>query len=223
MIILISTGHSENGLCNSNELYKIIERIKPEVIFEEVSPTKFEGVYKGTRKDSLETSTIKKYLEKYLIEHVPVDMDGDEIDERRIQANYNKIARTLVLHDRLYKHLVGQQRYLAEHYGFPYLNSKHCNELLANRFLSENQLLPNINQEGVFQMYNEWLNMNDKRENEMIRNIYNYSYQNKYSKALFLVGAAHRKPLIDKISKFEINNNQNLDWVFDYFDLQSKK
>ena len=219
MIILIATGHSENGLCNSNELYKIIEKIKPEVIFEEVTPTKFEGVYKGTRKDSLETSTIKKYLESYLIEHVTVDMDGNEIDERRIQANYNKIARTMVSHDKLYKHLVGQQRHLAELYGFPYLNSKHCSELLANSYMLENQLLPNINHGEVFQMYNEWLNMNDKREDEMIRNIYNYSYQNKYSKALFLVGAAHRKPLIDKILKFEVTNNQNLDWVFDYLDL----
>lgn len=72
-------------------------------------------------------------------------------------------------------------------------------------------------------MYSEWLNQNDNRENEMVKNIYNYCYRSNYGKALFLVGAAHRKSLINKISKFEINKKQNLDWIFDYFGLQYKK
>ncbi len=103
MIILITTGHSENGLCNTVELFKIIEGIKPKIIFEEVSPAKFEGVYKGTRKDSLETSTIKKYLERHSIEHIPVDKDEDEISEARIKANYNSISKTFYANDRDYK------------------------------------------------------------------------------------------------------------------------
>ena len=36
-ITLISTMHSEGGKCTSDELFKIIESIKPEVIFEEIS------------------------------------------------------------------------------------------------------------------------------------------------------------------------------------------
>ncbi len=35
-ITLISTAHSEYGKCNSDELYKIIESITPELIFEEL-------------------------------------------------------------------------------------------------------------------------------------------------------------------------------------------
>ena len=31
-ITLIATGHKERGICNSNELYRIIERIAPEII-----------------------------------------------------------------------------------------------------------------------------------------------------------------------------------------------
>jgi hypothetical protein len=40
-ITLIITGHREIGICISNELYKIIERINPEIIFEELSTRDF--------------------------------------------------------------------------------------------------------------------------------------------------------------------------------------
>jgi len=36
-ITLINSVHKKLGKCNSNELYKIIERIQPEVIFEKPS------------------------------------------------------------------------------------------------------------------------------------------------------------------------------------------
>ena len=61
IITSITTSHNEHGNCNSNELYKIIERIAPEVIFEEVPQSKFSKVYEGLPGDSLETNTIKKY------------------------------------------------------------------------------------------------------------------------------------------------------------------
>jgi hypothetical protein len=35
-ITLICTVHRENGKCNSEELYNIIEKINPEIIFEEI-------------------------------------------------------------------------------------------------------------------------------------------------------------------------------------------
>lgn len=41
-VSLVSTIHSENGKCNHNELYIILESIKPEVIFDELSSHYFE-------------------------------------------------------------------------------------------------------------------------------------------------------------------------------------
>jgi len=35
-ITLVCTAHKPLGNCNSEELYKIIEKINPEVIFEEI-------------------------------------------------------------------------------------------------------------------------------------------------------------------------------------------
>lgn len=47
-IILIGTAHIENGQCNSDELYKIIESINPDVIFEEMPSSHF-NVYYATK------------------------------------------------------------------------------------------------------------------------------------------------------------------------------
>ena len=48
-ITLICTVHEEKGICNINELYKIIERINPEIIFEEINPSAFDEYYKDKK------------------------------------------------------------------------------------------------------------------------------------------------------------------------------
>ena len=40
------------------------------------------------------------------------------------------------------------------------------------------------------------------RENYMLQNIYRYSEKHSYERAIFTIGAAHRKSVIEKISEF---------------------
>jgi len=81
----------------------------------------------------------------------------------------------------------------------------------------EVDILRMINHEKMFQTYKSLLGIIDKRENEMIKNIYSYSALNNYNKALFLIGAEHRKPIMDKVQKIEKNYKPKLNWIFDYF------
>ncbi len=69
--------------------------------------------------------------------------------------------------------------------------------------------------------YIQWIDQIDERENEMLRNIYSYMESKKYARALFLVGAAHRKPIMDKISRIEEKNKSALNWIFDYLDFSN--
>jgi len=46
-ITLICTSHRNAGKCNSKELYRIIETINPEIIFEELSYMDFNKTYSG--------------------------------------------------------------------------------------------------------------------------------------------------------------------------------
>ena len=71
----ILTRHAGYGHCNSNALYNIIESIGPEIIFEAVPPSYLDRYYVSKTQRNLESETINKYIEKYRIQHIPVDSD----------------------------------------------------------------------------------------------------------------------------------------------------
>lgn len=212
-IILVATGHRKNGLCNSNELYKIIEQIAPEVIFEEISLAKFPKVYGGLLEDSLETFTVKKYLQKHAVPHFPVDLDASNIFDSGYKAKIDKIFAMFCQLSPEYDGLVSQHRFFTVQYGFPYLNSVQCAALLERKQSIELEIIKNTNQEELSRRYRNWLNLIDSRENEMVRNIYSYSNLEKYEKALFLVGAEHKKPILLKIPEFEKTSLLKLEWA----------
>ena len=73
-VIIISSFHKIHGKCNPDELYKIIEKIQPEIIFEELSNETFNFVYSnGYNPKTIEAITIKNYLRSFPIRHFPVD------------------------------------------------------------------------------------------------------------------------------------------------------
>lgn len=223
-ITLIATGHKEKGLCNSKELFKIIEQKSPDVIFEEIPPGKFEGVYAGTRHPSLEVKAIKEYLQKYPgVHHYPVDLDIELSTEKAIKQEVDGIAFICNDYSEEYHYLDGLLSLCSEKYGFPYLNTDQCSEIILRKKVLEKQVLAALKEdknqtamdhETLGAAYKDWLDQIDDRENEMLRNIYNYMEQKKYTKALFLVGAAHRKPIIQKIQEYELKKEFKLDWTF---------
>jgi hypothetical protein len=216
-ITLIATVHNGRGLCNSSELYKIIESIAPDTIFEELSTVGFAAIYSGQRADTLETTTIKSYLQKYPISHFPVDLDGNELVNIRFK---NDIIEMFDVFDNTkeYRLLSSERDILAERLGFPYLNSERYRNLLERKHFLEGSILRMMNNEELFQTYKGWVDINDRREDGMVSNIYKYSALNPYSRGLFFIGAEHRKSVMDKILKFEMSNEFKLNWTFDYFD-----
>lgn len=73
-ITLLSSIHCKFGKCNSGELYRIIENLEPEIIFEELSSDIFDILYTDEyTPQSLEAFTIKEYLKKHPVSHFPVD------------------------------------------------------------------------------------------------------------------------------------------------------
>ena len=223
-ITLIATGHQEKGLCNSHELFKIIEQISPEVIFEEIPPGKFEAVYAGTRQESLEVKTIKAYLQKYPdVHHYPVDLDIEQAIEKEIKFEVDGIPIICNHYHPEYNYLDRQMSHWKEFGGFPFLNSDRCSEIILRKKALEKEILNTLrndknhramDHERLNLAYNQWIDQIDDRENEMLRNIYSYMEQKKYNRALFLVGAAHRKPIQQKIQNYELKEDFKLNWIF---------
>lgn len=206
-ITLFSSFHKEIGKCNSVELYNIIEKIQPEIIFEELSYSWFNIVYsEGYNPQSLEAITIKNYLKKYNIKHIPVD--SFRINESDLFSEYNLISDKSIEYNDIFK----QQLSMINQSGYSFLNSNDSTELIDKMHIIEMNTLLEINDYKLIDQYKLESELHDKRDIEMLNNIYNYSKQHQYNRALFICGVEHRKSMIQKITEYERKERINLNW-----------
>lgn len=214
-IVFIASCHKDRGNCNSEELFKIIDQINPEVIFEELPPDGFAEIYERNRTDHLETKAIKLYIQSHSIDHFPVDLDANQYINKalknEIEGMFEHFTKSWD-----YMNTRHQINTISEHHGFAYLNSDHCQQLMDQRHRAERFVLKTLNNERLFQVYEFWLRFNDRRDSEMIKNIYAFCKTGKYKKALFLAGAEHRKSIMQIVPMFEKDNDQKLNWIFNY-------
>lgn len=215
-ITLISTRHDEVGNCNSNKLYKIIESVNPEVIFEEIPPSYFDRYYISRTRRNLETDTINWYLETHSIEHIPVD--SDDVPSESFFEKYGEMMKRVEgltdINGFNYRTLIDNNRSYIEMYGFRYLNSVHS--ISHNDGIREavEKGLEKINNDKLSETYKLWSDVIEKREHEMLQNIYRYSKEHSYDRAVFTLGAGHRKSIIEKIRDYGKNELLKLNWTF---------
>lgn len=208
-ITIVSSFHIELGKCNPHELYKIIETVHPEIIFEELSFDTFCHVYAdGYIPNTIEAIAIKNYSRNYLIRHFPVDTYP--IRDRDLFNGADEIAKKSNEYLKLWK----EQLSMIRRDGYNFLNSNACMALLDEIRRVEETALLEINDIRLSHEYKSESELNDKREFEMLRNIYNYSKQYPYNKAMFICGADHRKTLKLKIRKQQNKEKLHLKWAF---------
>ena len=65
----------------------------------------------------------------------------------------------------------------------------------------------------LLRIYNSSLEDIDTRENAMLENIYKYSKENLYNQAVFLIGADHRKSILQKFIEYEKMSEIKLNWT----------
>jgi len=205
-VTLISTIHKEDGVCNSNELLKIIENICPDVIFLEALEDNYSKYDQfifsqfGVYKERLELKTIQKYSQNHTFQYVPVldiglsdefgkkiKIVSENIDCQRLLDNYNLLE------------MDG---------GFQFLNSEKSIVLQEEMRELENRIL---NNEIMRQKVNASI---DAYENSMIRNIYSFCKEKSFNTAIFMCGVAHRKSIIEKIVEYEKNSEIKINWTF---------
>jgi hypothetical protein len=232
-ITLICTRHDEKGLCNVNELYKIFEAVNPEVIFEELTTSQFNEYYKDSIKEEnifssfinyyqihknkrLETDTIKYYLQTHQINHIPVDyfeeLPPTFLDENKNMHIYiEKVCPN-------YNYFIDLNSIYAEQYGFKYLNSDNCININKKLYEEIGNLLKLLNNDKYIQTHNFWNDLMDKRENEMLKNIYNYCKENQFNKGLFYIGSGHRESIINKIKIYNEKEEIKINWNYNNYE-----
>lgn len=212
-ITLISTHHSELGKCNPDELLKIYEAISPDVIFEELPPHLFKVLYKLNEHpdEPTESKAVKRYLQTHSIKHfavdIPINLDFYSGDVKYMCDSFEKNAA--------YKKIEDEQKELMTTDGFAFLNSNKYIELSEKKRILEQKLIQLSPDRNRLLRINKLLYEEiDNREYAMLQNIYNYSKENKYNKAIFTLGAGHRKSVIQKIQEYESKEEINLKWTF---------
>ena len=71
-----------------------------------------------------------------------------------------------------------------------------------------------LNKNQLLHIHKLFYEEQDTRENAMLREIYDYSKGNSYDKAIFMLGAGHRKSIIQKIQECETKEKLKLNWTF---------
>ncbi|MEK6782176.1 MAG: hypothetical protein AABY93_10740 [Bacteroidota bacterium] len=205
-ITFISTIHKENGNCNADELYKIIEKLRPEVIFLEAFDDSYSENEKyffstyGEYHTRLEIAAIQKYYRSNtLFKYVPVCEDGlsDALHRKNKIVGQNGERQQLI----------NNFKSLTEKHGFKFLNSSESVNLLEEIRVLESLALNGSEVGEIFEAAMK------SYENSMLRNIYSYCNNNHFSSAIFMCGAAHRKSIIEKIEKSKTEERVNIIWT----------
>ena len=212
-IVVLGTAHSEGGACTSEELYKIVHEINPEVVFCESSPEKFPKYIKRTDVITPEMEAIKKLIKAKSVKIVPIDVEVDPFD-KRLEAMFCLFKRKMKVYSNA-DNMRLNETYLN---GFPFLNSVNSDKIFRDQNDMEKYFINKVKYKELSDFYSQWLKWNDLRENQWINLIKNHFKSNNTKKAVFLVGAGHRYRLMDKIENIKDRKKGIVNWNFFYFD-----
>lgn len=204
-ITLICTKDVEFGKCNSNELLNLIEENRPDIIFEELSQTSYKECYEQDRK-TLVSTAIKMYMEHSKIKHIPVvstELSSDVYEKDAINKQH-----------RYYSSIISRLYFLTTKHGFNFLNSVYCDNVFGDVARIEQEITENSTNDILLHIYTKANESIDNYENSIIENIYNYSSNIQYNSAVVLIGAWHRKSMIQKIKEYDKNEKFKLNWTF---------
>lgn len=122
-ISLIGTVHAESGRATAVELWSILDRLLPDVIFAEIPQPNLDDYLDGSH-GNLESAAVVLYRQHRPVTVVPVDLN-EPSDEffRSSEEMFRKVART----SPDYRRLMDQNSLDTRDHGFPYL--LECPEL----------------------------------------------------------------------------------------------
>jgi hypothetical protein len=209
-LTLIATVHAETGRANVTELRTLLDRHAPDVIFAEV-PSAFLANYLNGSHGTLESAAVALYRECRTVNVVPVDLDkpGDEFFSSS-EDLFKKVAMT----SPDYRRLVDKNSQDTLEFGFPYLNSDRCAQAWEDIYIEALATVEWIGDLKLRKIFDLWNQKNRDRETAMIENIESHCIRHAPVNGVFLVGAAHRKPIMEKVWKHQVASEPRVFWDF---------
>jgi hypothetical protein len=96
--------------------------------------------------------------------------------------------------------------------GFAYLNSDECIQAWTDIYREEQKTIDYIGSPRLRDIYAQVRDLNERRDLQMLASICAYCASAAQSCGAFLVGAAHRKSLIEKLRAIGPTTVPQIDW-----------
>ena len=193
-VSLVGTVHAESGQASIGELQAILERAQPGVIFAEI-PAGDVGRYKDGSHGNLESTAVARYHPGHHVDLVPVDLAKPE---QKFFEDAKEMFAAVERTSPDYRRMVDRLSDDTRAGGFPYLNSDRCIQSWADVYREMLATIEWIGDSRLRETYDLWNHTNELRDREMMKNIKIYCARNPVARGVFLVGAAHRKSIIEK-------------------------
>lgn len=193
-VTLISTVHAESGLASIAELQAILDRMRPEVIFAEVSASEV-NQYRDGSHGTLESAAVARLRTTHESSLVPVDLrrPSDEFF-RDAEVLFDAVERA----SPDYRRMMDQHSADVRECGFRYLNSERCVQAWAGIYSEVWATVEWLRTPRWREIYQDWCDTNRCRDEAMIRAVHEYCASHSFERGVLLVGAAHRASLMDK-------------------------
>ena len=200
-ITLVCSVHKSNGNCDVGQLVKILRKLEPDVIFQEV---------RSSDGQSLEALAAREYCEFKLCRLVHVDEHKLPVDAAEIKFLLDVGLEYVAECCEEYRELESENLTRTDQDGFNYLNSVDFAKTSARMERIEDELMEGKAADAL----RRWRQFMLERDIEMVRNIYSHCKTNAFDTGVFLVGAGHRMGIAKQIQNFSAKEPDLIAWNF---------
>jgi hypothetical protein len=207
-ITLVCSAHREDGLCNVEELLKILLSLEPGVVFQEI---------RASDLSSLEAQAAARYCKLKSSHQVHVDRYEMPINllpeiKNAVDRVFDCVEQTSEEYQLLKREIASNVKQL----GFGYLNSPTFATQSARMSEIEYETITETHDRGLIHALQWWRRAIQSRELQMVRSIYEYCRRDAFDVGVFLVGAAHRMGIEREIEKYASAEPNLISWSFTY-------
>jgi len=219
-VTVIFSRHESEGNCSSDVLCEIITRVKPDIMFEELSEANFERAYFKNTLSTFEVWAIRTYLLTHSVTHIPVDtFDLPDNYDENLDFLYNQVIHRAGLHSSDFKNFHEQMTSIVDRHGFPLLNHDSNELLFEKRAELIEHALNALNDPKLYELARLEKEVIEKREETILDTIYRYSLENDYERGLMLIGSGHRKSIMQKVAERSKTEKLKISWQY-FLDLK---
>jgi len=213
-ITLVYSVHRENGLCNPQELQRVLRDIDPEVIFAEFRPSEFDRYYKHGNLEAVALTMLRNCKSFQMVPvdtyHLPTNLLLE------LKRAFDAVLDCVTELSHEYELLNQENDNHVSRGGFQYLNSSDGAAMLARiAEVEERTIIATGNQDLICALAS-WRSFMQNRELEMVSNIYGYCKEHAFGNGALLVGAAHQNGIVGAIERYRHSEAHLIDWAFAY-------